>query len=481
MRTLSAILIISIGSVSGFGQTAGTFAVTGSMTTARSGHTATLLQNGKVLIAGGDSWGTSAEGTSAELYDPATRTFAATGNLTPALDTLTATLLADGRVLIVGVPPRCCGYNTPASAELYDPSTGTFASAGSVPNLFGNIGLNYTTATLLNSGKVLVTGPFGYDAATTTQIAELYDPLAGTFTATASMALGHHSPTATPLASGKVLIAEGACGTGGAGGSELYDPASGTFSPTTGNMPCRGYSTATLLPSGKVLIAGGPGDGAEVYDPSTGTFTASAGINAADGYAATLLPDGTVLISGGNIVDEDYCSDESVADAELYDPATGTFGSAGSMTTPRSRHQSTLLADGTVLISGGDALGASAEVYTPPVPLFFSNESYQGSGLYYLQFPDNNPFGYFKYVTTSLLYHDDMGFEAFVPGSAADVYLYDFTSTHWWYTSSTLFPYLYDFTLNAWLYYFPDSNNPGHYTTNPRIFANMTTGTIFPM
>ena len=55
----------------------------------------------------------------------------------------------------------------------------------------------------------------------------------------------------------------------------------------------------------------------------------------------------------------------------------------------------------------------------------------------------------------SIFYHYDMGFEGFVPGSAADIYLYDFTSNHWWYTSNTLFPYLYDFTLNNWLYYIP--------------------------
>ena len=74
-----------------------------------------------------------------------------------------------------------------------------------------------------------------------------------------------------------------------------------------------------------------------------------------------------------------------------------------------------------------------------------------------------------------------MGFEAFIAGPVADVYLYDFTSGHWFYTSNTLFPYLYDFTLNTWLYYFPDSKNPGHYTTHPRSFSNLTTRLIFTM
>jgi hypothetical protein len=115
------------------------------------------------------------------------------------------------------------------------------------------------------------------------------------------------------------------------------------------------------------------------------------------------------------------------------------------------------------------------------VAAFFSNEVYVGSGVYYLQFPNGNPFGYFNYVATSILYHYEMGYEAFIPGSAADIYLYDFSTGHWFYTSSTLFPYLYDFTLTTWIYYFPDTKNPGHYTTNPRYFSNLTTGQVFTM
>ncbi len=214
-----------------------------------------------------------------------------------------------------------------------------------------------------------------------------------------------------------------------------------------------------------------------VYDPSTGTFTASTGINAADGYAATLLPDGTVLISGGEISDEAYCSEQGVADAELYDPATGTFGSAGMMTTPRSGHQSTLLADGTVLISGG-VWGtfndeyviplASAEIYSPQTPqYFFSGEGAVMTNpfFYYLQFPDSNSFGYYGYLSSSILYHVDLGYEAFIPSTADSIYFYDFASGHWWYSSASLFPNLYDFTLGTWIYYIPDKKNLG--TTPP--------------
>jgi hypothetical protein len=116
-----------------------------------------------------------------------------------------------------------------------------------------------------------------------------------------------------------------------------------------------------------------------------------------------------------------------------------------------------------------------------PAPAFFAGEVNLGSGVEYLQFPNNTVFGYYTFLASTIFYHYDMGFEAFVPGSADDVYLYDFTSNHWWYTSTTLFPYLYDFNLNAWIYYFPNTQSPGHYTTNPRYFSNLTTGTTFTM
>jgi hypothetical protein len=116
-------------------------------------------------------------------------------------------------------------------------------------------------------------------------------------------------------------------------------------------------------------------------------------------------------------------------------------------------------------------------------PEFFSGEVALGSGVYYLQFPNGHVFGYYNFPSFPVLYHYDMGFESFVDAmdGNASAYLYDFASGHWFYTSPSLFPYLYDFTLNAWLYYFPNTMSPGHYTTNPRYFSNLTTGKIFTM
>jgi hypothetical protein len=121
------------------------------------------------------------------------------------------------------------------------------------------------------------------------------------------------------------------------------------------------------------------------------------------------------------------------------------------------------------------------EIAEPPE--FFTSEVSLGSGVYYLQFPDGNVFGYYNFPSFPILYHYDLGFESFIDAldGNAGAYLYDFASSHWLYTSPALFPYLYDFTLNAWLYYFPDTKRPGHYTTNPRYFSNLSTGKIFTM
>jgi hypothetical protein len=121
------------------------------------------------------------------------------------------------------------------------------------------------------------------------------------------------------------------------------------------------------------------------------------------------------------------------------------------------------------------------EIAEPPE--FFTGEVLLGNGVYYLQFPHGNVFGYYNFPSFPILYHYDLGFEAFIDAldGNSGAYLYDFSTGHWWYTSPSLFPYLYDFTLNAWLYYFPNTKSPGHYTTNPRYFSNLTTGKTITM
>jgi hypothetical protein len=120
-----------------------------------------------------------------------------------------------------------------------------------------------------------------------------------------------------------------------------------------------------------------------------------------------------------------------------------------------------------------------------PHPAFFSGETAAGGGVYYLAFSNGNPFGYYSYDSGgNYIYHSDAGWEYYVDASDANngIYLYDFASGHWWYTSPTFpFPYLYDFTLGAVLYYYPDTTRTGHYTTSPRYFYDFGTDEIITL
>jgi hypothetical protein len=338
------------------------------MTAARTAHTATLLGNGKVLIAGGYS--DKANLRTAELYDPATRTFTATGSMAAARVYHTATLLLSGKVLIAGGTE----VKILASAELYDPTTGTFTATGDMA-----VETSAHTATLLSSGKVLVAG--GSDGREVYTNAELYDPTTGTFAATGSMSAARMLHTMTWLPSGKVLVAGGmgeiANTSYTLGSMELYDPTIGTFTVTEAMAEGRYEHTATLLTSGEVLIAKGRGwDGmqtlllrsSELYGPETGTFKVTG--SAADAtralHTATLLSNGTVLLAGGWAALVVNTIPNALATAELYNPAAMTFTPLPNMTTPRKIHTATLLGDGQVLIAGGsdDHHGlASAELF----------------------------------------------------------------------------------------------------------------------
>jgi hypothetical protein len=277
--------------------------------------TATLLGNGKVLIAGGvDSSHISL--ARAELYDPGAGAFVPTGSMAKARYAHTATLLGNGKVLIAGG----CDAGTSLthaelSAELYDPSTGTFAPAGDM-----TVARYEHTATLLGNGKVLIAG--GHDRGGANVVggevssAELYDPEAGTFTATASMTRVRASHTATLLGDGKVLIAGGSESVARAG-AELYDPAADAFAATGSMAEAREGHTATLLGNGKVLTAGGWGSGTfpdpELYYPVAGAFAITGRMNTKRYcHTATLLPSGKVLVAGG------ISNPTILASAELY-------------------------------------------------------------------------------------------------------------------------------------------------------------------
>lgn len=132
-------------------------------------------------------------------------------------------------------------------------------------------------------------------------------------------------------------------------------------------------------------------------------------------------------------------------------------------------------------ITASNLVIVNAINHLPSHPAFFNGEALLGNDFYYLAFPNGNIFGYYSYQFFPYLFHQELGFEYFIDANDGQggAYLYDFASNTFFYTSPTFsFPYLYDFSLDAVLYYFPDTNNPGHYTTNPRYFANLKTGQI---
>jgi N-acetylneuraminic acid mutarotase len=357
----------TLGSVSGSAtlnvtaSVANSWSPAASLTDGRSFFTATPLSNGMVLAAGGL---TPSGINSAELYDPSSDSWSSANRMPVSVGKHTATLLPSGKVLVAGGTDNLKDY-TYNNAELYDFNTNGWTAA--TPMAAARQG---HTATLLPSGKVLVAG--GFDGGPGSvggafATAELYDPVANTWSAAASMSVGHAAHTATLLPNGKVLVAGGDYPA--TDSAELYDPVANTWSSAGTMGTDRTDHTATLLQNGKVLVAGGyasTGTGqavstAEIYDPVANTWSPAGGMSTARSYhTATLLPSGTVLVTGGT----NTVSGIS-ATAELYDPVANAWSPAATMSIARAYHTATLLRNGTVLAAGGDGGSNAAELYHP--------------------------------------------------------------------------------------------------------------------
>ena len=260
-----------------------------------------------------------------------------------------AVRLLDGRVLVVGGPSD--------GSELYDPLTGTWTATAGMANP-GEGG-----ATLLRDGRVLVGDVVGEnpdDPTSEIHGAEIYDPQSGTWTETGKMVNG--GGVATLLRDGKVLVTGNGELQTGNGSAQILDPEQGTWTAVGRMINPRNGHAAILLPDGKVLVAGGhvvtdfPTDSAELFDPATGTWTATASMHIPrETINGFLQPDGKVLVLGS--------TDTDPQSAELYDPANGTWSSTGDVSMPgTSQEVATLLLDGRILVTGFDN---TAELYDP--------------------------------------------------------------------------------------------------------------------
>ncbi len=372
-----ALIVMPNGTVVFGAEASGGWSAAGSLATARAGHTATLLPDGRVLVAGGEG-GASGGGTalgSAEIYDAQGNRWSGAPTMSLARRGHTATLLTSGQVLFVGGDANrpSMPLATTDAVEAFDPATNSWRTVAAA-----TLARGHHTATLLPDGRVLVAGGEVRDGSGQRRIlasAELYDPATNSWTPVEGMVTPRTNQTATVLPDGRVLLIGGE--TPGASNSPEVTPSAEIFDPVTGRWSSGGAlstgragHTATPLPDSRIMVMGGqtdavrggrvvfaaagfaattPSPSTEIYDPARGTWTpvASLGTRRA-GHTATLLPNGQVLAIGGYATG----ADTPLASAERYDPLANTWTPLN-VPTGRAGHTATLLPDGSLLVIGG--------------------------------------------------------------------------------------------------------------------------------
>ncbi|MER7772294.1 DUF6603 domain-containing protein [Kitasatospora sp. NPDC096140] len=363
--------------------TPGSWSAAGSPPTAARGVEAVRLTSGKVLVAGGED-ATGGALAAAALFDPVSATWTAAPPPATARRGHGTTRLGDGRVVVTG--GRSADGGVLGTAEVFDPAPGTWTPTA---NALATARHGHA-ATALTDGRLLVTG--GTDGAgRALATVELLDPVTRTWSATGpSMTDARTGHRAVLLKTGKVLVVGGALPTGGPDAAlahcELHDPATGSWTPTGSLLTARKGHQATLLADGRVLVTGGDAvagpDGhdprslatAEVYDPATGTWTALGPMpGGRRAHRCLALRSGLVLLVGGTGGPAGEAGHRSVT---VLDPALGTWTATGHLATGRSDFAAVELTDGRVLVAGGTALAGAAAPGPDPVELAATAELY---------------------------------------------------------------------------------------------------------
>ncbi len=331
----------------------GFWLLTGSLAQGRHTHTATLLLDGRVVVAGGmQDYLTDCPGlNSVEIYDPSVGMWDSAATLNQGRTNHTATLLENGKILVAGGKDSNIG-DILDSAEIYDPDLDAWHTTIPLSSARTN-----HSATLLQNGTVLVAGGRFGDGPSVHASAEIFTPSTSTWAATGSLNNPREGHSATLLPDGSVLVI-GGYNQGWLSSAEIFDPLEGTWSLLPPPLVCHGVAhTATLLTNGQVLVVGGAcGSGspgilqqAELFDPISLSWTMVQDLpEPREAHTATLLPNGMVLIVGGD--DGDIPRYEH---AIVFDPIQSRWKSTGSLNHARRNHTATLLHSGLVLVSGG--------------------------------------------------------------------------------------------------------------------------------
>jgi hypothetical protein len=348
-----------------------------SMSTARDAHTM-LRVNNQVLVIGGrvNSNGTTTART--DSYDLSSGQFSTTGSMASSRSFFPAVLLDNGRVLAAGGFQLSFSYATIRSSELFNPSTRKWSRTGSM-----NVARELHSGTKLPDGRVLMAGGFSNNLILNS--AEIYNPASGTFTWTASMNQARFGHTATPLSQGVFVTGGRAADNVSLQSTEFYSPLTGwSYGPSMRQDRYR--HTSTVLKDGRILVTGGYSSTQgimvatmEIYDPNTNVFTLILNPNNVDPFtgeaqpllmsatrmdhSATLLPDGRVLIVGGWSSPVDGSSHSTTASADIFDPTNNTVTSVDLPAASRHEHATMLLPNGTVLLTGGLRVEPALSVY----------------------------------------------------------------------------------------------------------------------
>jgi serpin B len=355
----------------------------GALAQGRASTHAVALDDGRVLVVGSDNICTPGaawdESAAAETFDPATGIWSATESLNAPRDGFVAVALDDGRVLVTGgvtsVEPGEGVFGAYSSTKLYDPQAGTWTATSLL-----SVARYAPAAALLHDGRVLVAGGTYMDSSTGGELAstEIYDPESGEWTLTGDLSAARTRAQAVTLADGRVLVVGGSGPHGDNAGfarAEIYDPETGTWAPAGAlALPREDFGLVALLDGGALVVGGIRGSetakvtaAAERFDPRTGWSSAGSMQSAASSRTALLLGDGRVLVAGGLAGPDFAVGSGAIADTEIYDPATNTWTATTPLPEPRERASAVTLADGSVLLVGGDR-GYLGEPSTPWCP-----------------------------------------------------------------------------------------------------------------